>query len=122
MSRCGDNPRVAPLQLALHLQLVLSLLNGALRLLHLAFCFQHFHLCGDQRRASTSAIFRRAVSSAASCLELSSLKSTASFDGDAMIDTDLGDTPRDFGDDRNCPEVQCRAAGRRVEIEDQGNE
>ena len=45
-----DDPWVSPLQFALHLQLVQSLLVRAFRLLYLTFCLEHIRLRGDQLR------------------------------------------------------------------------
>src|SRR6516225_475648 len=44
-----DDPRIAPLQLFLHLQLILGLLIVALRLLQLSLCLGDVHACGDER-------------------------------------------------------------------------
>ena len=40
----GDNTRITPLQLALHLQLIQSLLMSTFCFLDLTFCLEHVHL------------------------------------------------------------------------------
>jgi len=60
------------------LQLVDRLLEGALGLLDLGLAFRDIELC-DDKSESTSAILRLAVSAAACCFELSSLKIGAPF-------------------------------------------
>ena len=66
--------RIAPLQLLLGFQFVHGLLVSALGLLDLAFGLRDIGFAPPPVSASTSAILRRAVSTAASCFELSSLK------------------------------------------------
>ena len=70
--------------------------------------------------ASTSAILRRAVSTAASCFELSSLKIGAPLAiGPFMPTIDLRDPPVRLRNDRDGPEEQRDVGRGRVVVEDQ---
>jgi len=73
-----DDAGIAFLEFALGVELIRSLLIGALCFRDLPVGFQDVRLRG-RKAASTSAILRRALSMAASCLELSSLKITSPF-------------------------------------------
>ena len=116
------DPRVAPLQFALRLQFILCLLNGALRLLNLAFRFQHVRFCSDQRSVDFGDLPPGRLQCSLLLRVIQPENEGTLNDRRAVIDVDLGDTPNAFGDNRYRPEEQGRGAGRRVEIEDHGNE
>ena len=109
--------RIAPVQLLLGLQFVHGLLVRALGLLELAFGLRDIRprnvIC-----ASTSAILRRAVSTAASCFELSSLKIGAPLAIGPLIPTiDLRDPPVCFRKNRDGSEEQRDVGCGRVVVE-----
>ena len=113
---------VAPLQLGLHIHLILSLLKRTLRLLDLAFRFHHIRLCSDQRRIDFGDLAPGRLRGRF-LLGLSSLNITSPLATGALKSGRTSATrPDGFGQNRDRPEEQGRRAGRRVEIENQRDE
>ena len=109
------------MQFALHIQLILGLLNAALRLLNLTFRFQHVGFCSDQRGVDFGDLPAGRLQCGLLLRAVQPEDHGTLGDGRAVIVKDLGDTPVGFGEDRYRPEEQGCGAGRRMEVEDQGN-